>query len=223
MRRDGLQVTPENLTVLAPHRALLLPHGSSVCRHRAPCKPSSVIGTSVSLRRIDRACYQDRCDAHSDTSDDTHSPTRRDAKRSRREPQEGDHTASRSVDHVARSMPASAWRTPWTVAKPKTPAVAVRWRERRRSRPHPSFAPTTQPHAEQPNPTNPTTPPNPKSTILKLGPQSAGAEREMRQSSAVRGEEDAACLCRTLLLREVFFKNLQLSVRSLCCNCLRED
>ena len=53
--------------------------------------------------------------------------------------------------------------------------------------------------------------------------QSAGAEREMRQSSAVRGEEDAACLCRALLLREVFFKNLQLSVRSLCCNCLRED
>ena len=30
MHRDGLQVTPENLTVLAPHRALLLPHGSSV-------------------------------------------------------------------------------------------------------------------------------------------------------------------------------------------------
>ena len=28
---------------------LFLPHGSSVCRHRAPCKPSSVIGTSVSL------------------------------------------------------------------------------------------------------------------------------------------------------------------------------
>ena len=137
MRRDGLQVTPENLTVLAPHRALLAA-ALPVCRHRAPCKPSSVIGTSVSLRRIDRACYQDRCDAHSDTSDDTYSPTRRDAKRSRREPEEGVHTASRSVDHVARSMPASAWRTPWTVAKPKTPAVAVRWRERRRSRPHPS-------------------------------------------------------------------------------------
>ena len=47
-----------------------MPHGSSVsCRHRAPCKPSSVIGTSVSLRRIDRACYQDRCDVHSDTSE----------------------------------------------------------------------------------------------------------------------------------------------------------
>ena len=155
MHRDGLQVTPENLTVLAPHRALLLPHGSSVCRHRAPCKPSSVIGTSVSLRRIDRACYQDRCDAHSDTTDDTHSHTRRAAKRSRREPQEGVHTASRSVDHVARSMPASAWRTPWTVAKPKTPMVAVRWRERRRSRPHPSIhddPTTTQPYAEQPNP-----------------------------------------------------------------------
>ena len=103
MHRDGLQVTPENLTVLAPHRALLLPHGSSVCRHRAPCKPSSVIGTSVSLRRIDRPCYQDRCDAHSDTSDDTYSPTRRDAKRSRREPQEGVRTASRSSDRRARS------------------------------------------------------------------------------------------------------------------------
>ena len=161
MHRDGLQVTPENLTVLAPHRALLLPHGSSVCRRRAPCKPSSVIGTSVSLRRIDRACYQDRCDAHSDTSDDTYSPTRRDAKRSRREPQEGDHTASRSVDHVARSMPASAWRTPWTVAKPKTPAMAVRWRERRRSSltlraDDPTSLgrnnPTTQLNPTQPNP-----------------------------------------------------------------------
>merc|ERR1711904_659750 len=41
----------------------------AVCRHRAPCQPSSVIGTSVSLRRIDRACYQDRCDVHSDTSE----------------------------------------------------------------------------------------------------------------------------------------------------------
>ena len=172
MHRDGLQVTPENLTVLAPHRALLLPHGSAVCRHRAPCKPSSVIGTSVSLRRIDRACYQDRCDAHSDTTDDTHSHTRRAAKRSRREPQEGVHTASRSVDHVARSMPASAWRTPWTVAKPKTPMVAVRWRERRRSRPHPSRRrpnlTRNNPTQPQPNPTrnNPT-----ESTILKLGPQ----------------------------------------------------
>ena len=144
----------------------------AVCRHRAPCKPSSVIGTSVSLRRIDRACYQDRCDAHSDTSVDTYSPTRRDAKRSRREPQEGDHTASRSVDHVARSMPASAWRTPWTVAKPKTPAVAVRWRERRRSRPHPSRRrPNLTRNRSQPDPTNPTQQPNPKSTILKLGPQ----------------------------------------------------
>ena len=157
MRRDGLQVTPENLTVLAPHRALLLPHGSSVCRHRAPCQPSSVIGTSVSLRRIDRACYQDRCDAHSDTSDDTYSPTRRDAKRSKREPEEGVHTASRSVDHVARSMPASAWRTPWTVAKPKTPMVAVRWRaaavETSPFADDPTSRLTTQPGPRQPNPT----------------------------------------------------------------------
>ena len=104
MHRDGLQVTPENLTVLAPHRALLLPHGSSVCRHRAPCKPSSVIGTSVSLRRIDRACYQDRCDVHSDTSDDTYSLTRRAAKRSRQEPHKATRAASRSSDRRARSM-----------------------------------------------------------------------------------------------------------------------
>ena len=167
MHRDGLQVTPENLTVLAPHRALLLPHGSSVCRRRAPCKPSSVIGTSVSLRRIDRACYQDRCDAHSDTSDDTYSPTRRDAKRSRREPQEGVHTASRSVDHVARSMPASAWRTPWTVAKPKTPMVAVRWRERRRSRPHPS---RRRPNLTRNNPTRANNPTQPKKHDSEVGP-----------------------------------------------------
>ena len=173
MRRDGLQATPENLTVLAPHRALLaarlfcVPAQSSVQafqRDRNEC-----------IALTDRPCLlstSHRCDAHSDTSDDTHSPTRRDAKRSRREPQEGDHTASRSVDHVARSMPASAWRTPWTVAKPKTPAVAVRWRERRRSRPHPSRRrpnlTRNNPTQPQPNPTrnNPT-----QSTILKLGPQ----------------------------------------------------
>ena len=138
----------------------------AVCRHRAPCQPSSVIGTSVSLRRIDRACYQDRCDAHSDTSDDTYSPTRRDAKRSRREPEEGVHTASRSVDHVARSMPASAWRTPWTVAKPKTPMVAVRWRERRRSRPHHS---RRRPNLTR-NPTRANNPTQPKKHDSEVGP-----------------------------------------------------
>ena len=85
--------------------ALFLPHGSSVCRHRAPCKPSSVIGTSVSLRRIDRAYYQDRCDVHSDTSDDTYSLTRRGAaKRSRQEPHKATRTASSSSDRRARSM-----------------------------------------------------------------------------------------------------------------------
>ena len=178
MHRDGLQVTPENLTVLAPHRALLLPHGSSVCRHRAPCKPSSVIGTSVSLRRIDRACYQDRCDAHSDTSDDTYSLTRRDAKRSRREPEEGVHTASRSVDHVARSMPASAWRTPWTVAKPKTPMVAVRWRERRRSRPHHS---RRRPNLTRNNPTRANNPTQPKKHDSEVGP--SGCRKTSDQSS----------------------------------------
>ena len=142
-----------------------MPYGSvPVAGTELPCQPSNVIGTSVSLRRIDRAYYQDRCDVHSDTSDDTYSPTRRDAKRSRREPEEGVHTASRSVDHVARSMPASAWRTPWTVAKPRTPMVAVRWRERRRSRPRPSRRRrnlTRKPNSKQPHP---------KSTILKSGP-----------------------------------------------------
>ena len=157
-----------------------MPHGSSVCRHRAPCKPSSVIGTSVSLRRIDRACYQDRCDAHSDTSDDTYSPPRRDAKRSRREPQEAVRTASRSSDRRARSMSASALRTLWTVAKPKTPMVAVRWRERRRSRPHPSRRrPNLTRNRTQPDPTNPTQQPNPKSTILKLGPQEGEEQAEI--------------------------------------------
>ena len=172
-----------------------MPHGSSVCRHRAPCKPSSVIGTSVSLRRIDRACYQDRCDAHSDTSDDTYSPTRRDAKRSRREPQEGVHTASRSSDRRARSMPASSLRTLWTVAKPKTPMVAVRWRERRRSRPHPSRRrpnlTRNNPTQPQPNPTrnNPT-----QSTILLLGPQSTPVSCVMHALCAVSGAGCALCL-----------------------------
>ena len=47
-------------------------------------------------------------------------------------------------------MSASAWRSPWTVAKPKTPMVAVRWRERRRSRPHPS---PRRPNLTRNNPT----------------------------------------------------------------------
>ena len=51
-------------------------------------------------------------------------------------------------------MSASAWRTPWTVAKPKTPMVAVRWRERRRSRPHPS---RRRPNLTRNNPTQNTT------------------------------------------------------------------
>ena len=154
-----------------------MPYGSvPVAGTELPCQPSNVIGTSVSLRRIDRAYYQDRCDVHSDTSDDTYSPTRRAAKRSRREPQEAVRTASRSSDRRARSMPASALRTLWTVAKPKTPMVAVRWRERRRSRPHPSRRrpnlTRNNPTQTQPNPTrnNPT-----QSTILKLGPQNVGS------------------------------------------------
>ena len=160
------------MTVLAPYRALLAGRLFLCVPAQSSVQAVQRDVTSISLRRIDRACYQDRCDVHSDTSDDTYSPTRRDAKRSRREPEEGVHTASRSVDHVARSMPASAWRTPWTVAKPKTPMVAVRWRERRRSRPHhsrrrPNLT-RNNPTQPQPNPTrnNPT-----QSTILKLGPQ----------------------------------------------------
>ena len=121
------------MTVLAPYRALLAVRLFLCVPAQSSVQAVQRDVTSISLRRIDRACYQDRCDVHSDTTDDTYSPTRRDAKRSRREPQEGVHTASRSSDRRARSMPASAWRTPWTVAKPKTPAVAVRWRERRRS------------------------------------------------------------------------------------------
>ena len=41
------------------------------------------VGTSVSLRRIDRACYQDRCDAHSDTCLLYTSPSPRDKRQSR--------------------------------------------------------------------------------------------------------------------------------------------
>ena len=75
----------------------------AVCRHRAPCQPSSVIGTSVSLRRIDRACYQDRCDVHSDTSDDTDSPTRRAAKTlSTRATRSRPHSCSDITDHDER-------------------------------------------------------------------------------------------------------------------------
>ena len=60
-------------------------------------------------------------------------------------------------------MPASAWRTPWTVAKPKTPAVAVRWRERRRSRPHPS---RRRPNLTLNNPTQPNNPTQHETTQL---------------------------------------------------------
>ena len=76
---------------------------SSSCSAALPVLPaqSSVQAvqrdvTSISLRRIDRACYQDRCDVHSDTSDDTDSPTRRAAKTlSTRATSEAVRTASR--------------------------------------------------------------------------------------------------------------------------------
>ena len=94
--------------------------------------------------------------------------------------------ASRSSDRRARSMPASALRTLWTVAKPKTPMVAVRWRERRRSRPHhsrrrPNLT-RNNPTQPQPNPTrnNPT-----QSTILKLGPRPALFGRGFAPAPAV--------------------------------------
>ena len=64
-------------------------------------------------------------------------------------------------------MPASAWRTPWTVAKPKTPAVAVRWRERRRSRPHPS---RRRPNLTRNNPTRAYNPTQPKKHDSEVGP-----------------------------------------------------
>ena len=143
-----------------------MPYGSvPVAGTELPCQPSNVIGTSVSLRRIDRAYYQDRCDVHSDTSDDTYSPTRRVAKRSRREPQEAVRTASRSSDRRARSMSASALRTLWTVAKPKTQMVAVRWCERWRSVPNLSLA------VPNPKVVLRALVPHQKSTILKLGPR----------------------------------------------------
>ena len=163
--REGLSAsrrtsgTPENLTVLAPHRALLLPHGSSVCRRRAPCKPSSVIGTSVSLRRIDRACYQDRCDAHSDTSDDTYSPTRRDAKRSRREPEEGVHTASRSsITLLARCRRAHGARLGrWRSQKHRWwPSAGVSGGGRDLTIRADDPTSRNNPTRQQPNPTNPT-------------------------------------------------------------------
>jgi len=116
-------------------------------------------------------------------------------KRSRREPQEAVRTASRSVEHVARSMPASALRTLWTVAKPKTPMVAVRWRERRRSRPHPS---RRRPNLTRKNPTRPNNPTQPKKHDSQVGPSGcrratshAGSSQAMRSRS--RSERRRGC------------------------------
>ena len=78
---------------------LFLPYGSSCVPAQSSVQAVQRDVTNVSLRRIDRAYYPHRCDVHSDTSDDTCSPTRRDAKRSRQEPQEGVRTASRSSEH----------------------------------------------------------------------------------------------------------------------------
>ena len=65
---------------------------------------------------------------------------------------------------LTRSMSASALRTLWTVAKPKTPMVAVRWRERRRS------VPNLSPAVPNPKVVLRAFVPNQKSTILQLGP-----------------------------------------------------
>ena len=105
---------------------------------------------------------------------------------STREPEEGVHTASRSVEHVARSMPASACRTLWTVAKPKTPMVAVRWRERWRSVPNLSLA------VPNPKVVLRALVPHQKSTILKLGPQG---------SSLSSGRRGPSCPVYNLFLR----------------------
>ena len=64
-------------------------------------------------------------------------------------------------------MSASALRTLWTVAKPKTPMVAVRWRERWRS------VPNLSPAVPNPKVVLRALVPNQKSTILKLGPPAA--------------------------------------------------
>ena len=68
------------MTVLAPYRALLAGRLFLCVPAQSSVQAVQRDVTSISLRRIDRACYQDRCDVHSDTSDDTDSPTRRAAK-----------------------------------------------------------------------------------------------------------------------------------------------
>ena len=80
-RHDGVLIPlGAPLTVLAPYRALLAVRLFLCVPAQSSVQAVQRDVTSVSLRRIDRACYQDRCDVHSDTSDDTDSPTRRAAK-----------------------------------------------------------------------------------------------------------------------------------------------
>ena len=80
-RHDGVLIPlGAPLTVLAPYRDLLAGRLFLCVPAQSSVQAVQRDVTSISLRRIDRACYQDRCDVHSDTSDDTDSPTRRAAK-----------------------------------------------------------------------------------------------------------------------------------------------
>ena len=67
--------------------------------------------------------------------------------------------------------------------------VAVRWRERRRSRPHPSIRrPNDDPTLRGTTQPAPTTQPNPKSTILLLGPRAAQPAATSSDHSRVRNK-----------------------------------
>ena len=118
---------------------LFLPSALPVCRHRAPCKPFNVIVTSVSLDGSTVLVIKTDM-TYTVTHQTTHALPPAGTQNALDESQEGVRTASRSSDRRARSMSASALRTLWTVAKPKTPMVAVRWREGWRSVPNLSLA-----------------------------------------------------------------------------------
>ena len=103
-RHDGVLIPlGAPLTVLAPYRALLAVRLFLCVPAQSSVQAVQRDVTSISLRRIDRACYQDRCDVHSDTSDDTDSPTRRAAKTlSTRATRSRPHSCSDITDHDER-------------------------------------------------------------------------------------------------------------------------